>query len=1005
MDLKTVRGPEEHDDAYHYHATSAENAHGIAETGLHVHGPSYGTDQGTWPDRSREKRVYFARATNAHQFAPENGRPVLLRVRKDAHPFRRESTGDHYTTAKVPPHKIEYLHESGEWKPMASKGDVSKSIQIGKRPEAPDWHKHTAVRGEDGAPLKVYRGTTAGDQLLSRYRPNEQVGFGFHFTHDRALAERYAHDPNTARRGSKPFVHEGHLDIRKPLHADNIATEHDPDFKVAEHLLGHRKNLITHHWEMPDGTHARAVHVGAALNSTSPQRAERILREHGYDGVHYKSQVLSHAGAPGQFRLEHEAPTWVALDKHQFHSAAKPGDVAKDVPTNLTGGLIEVPKSTHPVKVLPPKAKRREHAFTGFIDFQGLAIDVENKVGETRSGVDGDGKPWSVVMLAHYGEIRNTEGTDGDKLDVYVGPNHDASGVVVIHQHCPSTGAFDEDKVMLGFDSIEEAIGAYKKQYDRPGFYHEGDYEAMPIGAFWRWVHDKRNSGKKVEMSTSDTSKSLCIGARPGVEKGEALIGGRADGMKPEDFDQEALAEATAHEREHTSDEKTAREIAMDHLAEDPNYYRKLAKMEGDSAEKGLDDRSVTDIGARPKGDGVPSSVQRLHSRARSASSHAEFWSNRANEAEAGAIVPRTGGIYFSERAIEHRDKPTKEHEYAAEAHHDTADTFAKLAKVAEPHDAAYAGRAREAAVSHLHKAAAHLKTAASNRAWAGDWSTAGARRDAAHRSIDENLARRKSSIAKPDDVAKAAPWWGGPKEMPRGQMTAPGRAALSATSNADKASRDAWNEPTHAHAAFAHRLAADMHERAHGANDEWDRWHSAMADDHVQQSKSHDKLSGDGHAEARMAPPAPTHPRPAPYDRLAKDITEGTMDTLQLGKRPDEVEKGKAHEYPPNTVYGMYGVKLGNKLIGDHARMHDAALALTKAAHEKTPKTVSEHMDAIGPHLDAALAHGESAAKYEAVYGSGADRNLSRGSVIHHLQMAKYHHDKATGKIPLDQD
>jgi len=99
------------------------------------------------------------------------------------------------------------------------------------------------------------------------------------------------------------------------------------------------------------------------------------------------------------------------------------------------------------------------------------------------------------------GKIRGTEGSDGDKLDVYVGDNHDSSLVVVIHQHNPWDGAYDEDKVMLGFESLEEAIGAYKKQYDRPGFYKDGEHTALPIGAFWRWVQDERNKGKRVKMA------------------------------------------------------------------------------------------------------------------------------------------------------------------------------------------------------------------------------------------------------------------------------------------------------------------------------------------------------------------------------------------------------------------------------------------------------------------------------------------------------------------------
>lgn len=182
-------------------------------------------------------------------------------------------------------------------------------------------------------------------------------------------------------------------------------------------------------------------------------------------------------------------------------------------------GVVETPAHFHPIEVQPPKAKRKKWPFEGFIDFQGIEIDVENVAGSTREGTDSDGTSWEVQMFYPYGEIRGTEGTDLDKLDVYVGPNHDASLVVVIHQVEPDTGKFDEDKVMLGFDSVEEAIGAYKKQYSKPGFYQDGEHIEMPIGQFWRWVQDRDNRGKKV---TKDAAKM------PDVE--------------------EARAKATAHE-------------------------------------------------------------------------------------------------------------------------------------------------------------------------------------------------------------------------------------------------------------------------------------------------------------------------------------------------------------------------------------------------------------------------------------------------------------------------
>lgn len=41
---------------------------------------------------------------------------------------------------------------------------------------------------------------------------------------------------------------------------------------------------------------------------------------------------------------------------------------------------------------------------------------------------------------------------------------------------------------------------------------------------------------------------------------------------------QKAIEVGTEHELEHTSDRRIARQIAMDHLREDPRYYEKLAR-------------------------------------------------------------------------------------------------------------------------------------------------------------------------------------------------------------------------------------------------------------------------------------------------------------------------------------------------------------------------------------------------------------------------------------------
>jgi hypothetical protein len=57
------------------------------------------------------------------------------------------------------------------------------------------------------------------------------------------------------------------------------------------------------------------------------------------------------------------------------------------------------------------------------------------------------------------------------------------------------------------------------------------------------------------------------------------LPGGKGDKLKESDVDQNELLKGIRVEREHTSDERIAKEIALDHLAEDPKYYTKLERI------------------------------------------------------------------------------------------------------------------------------------------------------------------------------------------------------------------------------------------------------------------------------------------------------------------------------------------------------------------------------------------------------------------------------------------
>lgn len=69
----------------------------------------------------------------------------------------------------------------------------------------------------------------------------------------------------------------------------------------------------------------------------------------------------------------------------------------------------------------------------------------------------------------------------------------------------------------------------------------------------------------------------------------DIIHGGKADNRPDSDFDMKNILKGMKVEREHTTDKRIQKEIAKDHLTEDPQYYQKLEKME-----KGAEEDRVT---------------------------------------------------------------------------------------------------------------------------------------------------------------------------------------------------------------------------------------------------------------------------------------------------------------------------------------------------------------------------------------------------------------------------
>ena len=99
------------------------------------------------------------------------------------------------------------------------------------------------------------------------------------------------------------------------------------------------------------------------------------------------------------------------------------------------------------------------------VSYRGLPITIEYKKGTIRSGVDREGNPWQQEMFHHYGYFEGIMGADGKELDVYYNPDGKSDKIFRVIQLDTLTGKFDEYKIMIGFDTIEDAKQGYLVHY------------------------------------------------------------------------------------------------------------------------------------------------------------------------------------------------------------------------------------------------------------------------------------------------------------------------------------------------------------------------------------------------------------------------------------------------------------------------------------------------------------------------------------------------------------
>jgi hypothetical protein len=94
------------------------------------------------------------------------------------------------------------------------------------------------------------------------------------------------------------------------------------------------------------------------------------------------------------------------------------------------------------------------------INVGGVPIWIEWKKGETRLYKKGGVVKYERLMKADYGYIPGTMDSDGEELDVYVGPDRTSKRAYVIKQ-LKKNGSHDENKVMIAFSSKQDAKDCY----------------------------------------------------------------------------------------------------------------------------------------------------------------------------------------------------------------------------------------------------------------------------------------------------------------------------------------------------------------------------------------------------------------------------------------------------------------------------------------------------------------------------------------------------------------
>ncbi len=189
--------------------------------------------------------------------------------------------------------------------------------------------------------------------------------------------------------------------------------------------------------------------------------------------------------------------TYYEIDGKQFGDLY---EVANYIDGNEQPLSAKIEAASAEVNTDPTEAQKEAGNYKkGHVQVGTFDITIEQPQGSVRKGTDTDGKQWESKMNNTYGYIRGAVGVDGDHIDVFLSNDIDGWNgrkVYVVDQYNPD-GSFDEHKVMLGFNDMDEAKSDYLANYEQG--WENGrriDITGVNLEDFEKWIESSKRKTK-----------------------------------------------------------------------------------------------------------------------------------------------------------------------------------------------------------------------------------------------------------------------------------------------------------------------------------------------------------------------------------------------------------------------------------------------------------------------------------------------------------------------------